>query len=47
VAPKLGGLLILSGAPLAMERLRQVIPQASDLRKNITVIEELAAKVAE
>jgi FHS family L-fucose permease-like MFS transporter len=28
IAPKLGGLLILSGAQLAMERLRQVTPQA-------------------
>jgi FHS family L-fucose permease-like MFS transporter len=28
VAPKLGGLLILSAAPLAMERLRQLTPQA-------------------
>jgi FHS family L-fucose permease-like MFS transporter len=28
IAPKLGGLLILSGAPLAMERLRQLTPQA-------------------
>jgi len=28
VAPKLGGLLILSAAPLAMEKLRQLTPQA-------------------
>lgn len=28
VAPKLGGLLILSAAPLAMERVRQLAPQA-------------------
>ena len=28
VAPKLGGLLILSAAPLAMEQLRQLTPQA-------------------
>ena len=28
VAPKLGGLLILTAAPLAMERLRQLTPQA-------------------
>src|SRR3974390_2684368 len=28
LAPKLGGLLILSGAPLAMEKLRQLTPQA-------------------
>jgi FHS family L-fucose permease-like MFS transporter len=28
VAPKLGGLLILSAAPLAMERLRQLTPEA-------------------
>jgi FHS family L-fucose permease-like MFS transporter len=28
IAPKLGGLLILSAAPLAMERLRQLTPQA-------------------
>jgi MFS transporter, FHS family, L-fucose permease len=28
IAPKLGGLLILSGAPLAMERLRLLSPQA-------------------
>jgi FHS family L-fucose permease-like MFS transporter len=28
VAPKLGGLLILSGAPLAVEPLRQLTPQA-------------------
>ena len=28
MAPKLGGLLILSGAPLAMERLRQLTPPA-------------------
>jgi FHS family L-fucose permease-like MFS transporter len=28
VAPKVGGLLILSAAPLAMERLRQLTPQA-------------------
>src|SRR2546425_8042382 len=28
VAPKLGGLLILSAAPLAMEQLRQFTPQA-------------------
>src|ERR1700757_4902582 len=28
VAPKLGGLLILSAAPLAMERLRELTPQA-------------------
>src|SRR5258708_1888643 len=28
VAPKLGGLLILSAAPLAMEQLRQLAPQA-------------------
>src|SRR5580693_6373376 len=28
IAPKLGGLLILSGAPLAMEQLRQLAPQA-------------------
>jgi MFS transporter, FHS family, L-fucose permease len=30
VAPKLGGLLILSAAPLAMEKLRQLTPQALD-----------------
>ena len=29
VAPKLGGLLILSAAPLAMEQLRQLTPQAA------------------
>src|SRR5579864_7969434 len=28
IAPKLGGLLILSAAPLAMEQLRQLTPQA-------------------
>src|SRR5258708_24028604 len=28
VAPKLGGLLILRAAPLAMEQLRQLTPQA-------------------
>ena len=28
VAPKLGGLLILSAAPLAMEQVRQLTPQA-------------------
>src|ERR1700690_1133031 len=28
IAPKLGGLLILSAAPLAMEKLRQLAPQA-------------------
>src|SRR5271155_1706396 len=28
IAPKLGGLLILSAAPLAMEKLRQLTPQA-------------------
>jgi FHS family L-fucose permease-like MFS transporter len=30
IAPKLGGLLILSAAPLAMEQLRQLTPQALD-----------------
>jgi FHS family L-fucose permease-like MFS transporter len=30
VAPKLGGLLILSAAPLAMEQLRQLTPQAAE-----------------
>lgn len=28
LAPKLGGLLILSAAPLAIEQLRQLAPQA-------------------
>jgi FHS family L-fucose permease-like MFS transporter len=31
IAPKLGGLLILSAAPLAMEQLRQLAPQALHL----------------
>jgi FHS family L-fucose permease-like MFS transporter len=30
IAPKIGGLLILSAAPLAMEQLRQLTPQALD-----------------